>query len=585
MAMDSIFLSCLVSELAPDLTGARIEKVNEPARGTVVLSLRGSRGRFELLIGGGGGVPRLHLTTLDYEHPQEPPMFCMLLRKHLTGARIISITQPPFERMIELKLAAPGLFGEGEERFLIVELLGRSANVILTDGDKLITDCLTRVGALGERRAVLPGLRYLPPPPQNKASLPELSEEELRERLFAGEGGETLERQLVREFLGISPLTARELCFQAYADTAIRAVQARELDGGQAILRRLTELAESIRTGGFRPYMLTGPDGVPFEFSYMPIMQYGPGYTLREQESFSALLDSFCGKRDEEERRRGRSRELTRTVRNARDRAVKRLALQRGELLETENREELRECGDLITANIYRMKKGDTVLRAEDYFNGGEREIRLDPLKTPQQNAARYYREYSRRKSAQVHLAERIAAGEEELEYLESVLDELERAENERELQEIRLELLDTGILRGTKGSKRERRPSPAGPLRFQSSGGFEIRVGRNNAQNDALTLKGSAKTDLWLHTQKVHGSHVVISCQGREPDEQTILEAASLAATYSQGRKSGKVPVDCTLVRHVKKPAGARPGMVIYTDYRTVLAVPDEGLAARLRK
>ncbi len=580
MALDSVFLRALAGELSGALTGAKIEKVQQPSRGAVVLTLKGER-RFDLYLGSGAGVPRVHLSGMDFEKPQEPPMFCMLLRKHLAGARILSVEQPGWERVLTLKLAAPGVFGEGEERFLTVELLGRTANVILTDGEGIITDCLYRVGAVGERRMVLPGMRYRLPPAQEKVPFVGKSREELWERLRQENG--TLDKALVRSFLGLSPLVARELCFEAYGETG--PAPDTLPDGGQAVTEALLRLGEAVEAGDFAPYLLTAPNGTPFDFSYRPILQYGSGYTLTKLGSFSELLDAFCGHRDEEERRQTRSRELSKTVKNARDRVQRRLAAQREELRDTENREYYRECGDLVTSNLHRMRKGETVLVCQDYYDpeGGEREIKLDPLKTPQQNAARFYKEYSRKKSAQAHLTERLAAGEEELSYLESVLDELARAETAADLAEIRSELLEAGLLREAKSGKKEKRRSSA-PMRFLSSTGFDIRVGRNNVQNDALTLKNSAKTDLWLHVQKLHGSHVVISTEGRVPDDETVQEAASLAAYYSEGRDSGKVPVDAALVKHVKKPSGARPGMVIYTDYRTVTARPNGELAQRLR-
>ncbi len=583
MSLDALFLRALTAELAQALTGAKIERIQQPARSTVVLTVKGAR-RADLLIGGSSGAPRIHLTAADLEKPQEPPMFCMLLRKHLTGARILEISQPATDRVVLMRLAAPGMFGEGEERGLAVELMGRTANVILTDGEGVITDCLYRVGSLEDRRAVQPGMRYRLPPMQDKKDLLAMQEEEIRAALGGFEDQRPLDKCVLGAFLGISPLTARELCALAYGDASPRVFEARGRDGLAALARELSALRDRCLSGDAAPWLISDPEGRPMDFCYMPVTQYGPGYAVTRAESFSALLDGFYARLDADERRRQRSRELTRTVKNARDRVTRRLEAQRRELADTEKRDWYRECGDIITANLYAMKKGQRELTAEDFYapGGGTRTIPLDPLKTPQQNAAGYYKEYTRRKSARAHLTGQTAQGEAELAYLESVLDELERCETERDLMEIRQELTEGGYLRApAKRGQAKRQISQ--PLRFRSSSGMLIRVGRSNTQNDALTLRDSAKTDLWLHASKIPGSHVVISCEGQVPDDKTVAEAASLAALYSRARASAKVPVDVTWIREIKKPAGARPGMVIYHTYRTLIAAPDEKLAERL--
>ena len=568
MAFDALFLRCLKGELERELTGARIERIQQPARGTLVLTVKGER-RRELLIGGSSGAPRLHFTGEQLEKPQEPPMFCMLLRKHLTGARILEVTMPVTDRVLLLRLAAPGMFGEGEERGLAVELFGHAANVILTDQEGIITDCLFRAGSAEDRRAVQPGMRYRLPPLQDKRDLLALSDREIAELCTGLEPGRPVDKGVMERFLGISPLVAREMAYRA--------------ESGD-LAAELCRLRDAVLAGG-EPCLLTGPEGAPFDFSYIPIFQYGPGYGLSKAESFSALLDVFYAKKDAVERRRQRSGELRRAAGTARNRVARRLETQRQELLHTENRDWLRQCGDIITANLYAMKKGQRELVAEDFYaeDGGTRRIALDPLKTPQQNAAKYYKDYNRAKSAAAHLTERIGQGEEELAYLESVLEEIDRAETERDLTEIRAELEETGVLRAPKQNRRPKR-QPIQPMRFRSGAGLLIRAGRNNAQNDQLTLRDSAKTDLWLHAQKLHGAHVILSCQGKTPDPQSVHEAACVAAWYSQGRGAAKVPVDVTEVRQIKKPAGARPGMVIYHTYRTLLAEPDEALVEKMR-
>jgi predicted ribosome quality control (RQC) complex YloA/Tae2 family protein len=505
----------------------------------------------------------------------------MLLRKHLVGARITEISQPENERSLTIDLNAPGMFGEGEKRKLIVELFGRTANIILTDGDGVITDCLYRIGGVDEKRAVLPGMIYRLPEAQEKRNILELNDTELENIIDSADGDVLFDKWLIRNFYGFSPLTAREICLRVSGDVSAPMYK---IDREKATFQ-LNWLSNLIKSGEMKPCLVSDANGVPFEFSYIPITQYGADYRLSEEGSFSELLEKFWGRKNEDERRRQRTNNLMKTVKNLRDRTERRLFNQREELAGAGDRERLRENGDIITSNLHLMKKGMTVLRAFDYYSedGGEQEIKLDPLKTPQQNAAKYYKDYSRAKSAEIHLTEQIERGQAELDYLESVIEELQRAETARDVAEIRAELVDTGVIKEQNSKKREKR-TVEGPMRFKSDTGFVIRVGRNNTQNDVLTMKSSSKTDMWLHAQKIHGSHVIISLSGETPDEVTLNQAASLAAYYSQARESSKVPVDYTLVKYVKKPNGAKPGMVIYTDYKTIVVQPDGGLAERLK-
>jgi predicted ribosome quality control (RQC) complex YloA/Tae2 family protein len=318
----------------------------------------------------------------------------------------------------------------------------------------------------------------------------------------------------------------------------------------------------------------------------MPITQYGALVESRRQESFSQLLDLFYAKKDAAARMKSKSQAIVKTITNLRNRTARKLENQKKELLATADRDALRIQGELITANLYRMERGQTKLVAENYYDPELRtiEIPLNPTLSPQQNAAKYFKDYNKAKNAEIYLTEQIQKGQVELEYLSSILDELSRAETEKDLTEIRGELISGGYLRNT-DKKKKMKVQPSKPMEFRSSTGLRIRVGRNNTQNDALTLKSAFKSDLWLHTQKIHGSHVIVSCEGQAPDQDTVLEAAKLAAYYSQARESQNVPVDFTIVKHVKKPVGAKPGMVIYDHYNTVYVTPDAALPEKLKQ
>ena len=570
MPLDAITLHALTLELKA-AEGARIDRVQQPEKDKILLSLRTREGNRRVLISAAASGARVHFTAESFENPAEPPMFCMLLRKHLIGAHIRKIEQPDWERMLLIRLDTRDEMGDESEKTLAVELIGRSANVILVGADGRIIDCLRRMEYGGEGRGVLPGMIYRLPPKQEKLHFLTCSAEELRYAIDAMEEGTELDKALIQSFSGLSPLICRELAY-------------RSRNSKDLLEKNALSLRETVEADDFSP-MLVSLDDTAKDFSFLSINQYGTAGKNERFDSFSELLDSFYARRDRAESRRRRSRELMKTVKTAYERTVRKLSVQKEELAQTENREEIRRQAELITANMYRIRKGQRELLCENYFEEDYPEIAipLDPLKTPQQNAAALYKEFTRKKAAKEHLTTLIGEGEKQCDYLAAVLDEIERAENERDLADIRRELKETGYLKKTKTTKADR-AKPQAPLRFISSDGLEILVGRSNMQNDELTFKLARRTDLWLHVQKLHGSHVVLRTDGIEPPLRSIEEAASLAAYYSQGREAGKIPVDITQIRFVKKPAGALPGAVLFTDYSTVFAAADEKLAEKLK-
>ena len=573
MPLDALCLTAVAAELRRSLVGGKIDKLYQPARDQLLLYIRGQGENVRLLLSAAPGHPRAHLTTLSRENPSTPPMFCMLLRKHLLGGRILSLDQPPMARILDFKLETIDELGDRVERHLILEAMGRSANLILLDGAGRIIDCIRRVeGDLASgRRQVLPGLFYRPPEPPDKRNPLALDGSALRQALSNPTGREA-DSLLLDTFTGLSPLVARELAFRAG-------------DSGEQLAQELEKLLDAVRREDFTPCVLVR-DGKPVDFSFRPILQYGPETELQERESFSALLDSFYEEREQSERVRQRGQDLVQAVKRACDRTRRKLVNQEKELAATLDRERKRELGDILTSNLHAMEKGMKLLRTMDYYDPACREvdIPLDPLLTPQQNAAKYYKEYNKAKTAQDVLTVQLEKGRAELAYLESVLENLRLAEGERDLQEIRQELTETGYLRRQSKAKERSKKVSGKPMEFRSTAGLRISVGKNNNQNDLLTTKMAYKSDIWLHTQKIHGSHVILWLEGGEADLQSLTEAAQLAAWFSQGREGSRVPVDYTPVKYVKKPAGARPGMVVYTTYQTALVDPDPELAKRLR-
>ena len=573
MPLDAVTVSALAKELSERLEGGRIDKVQQPERDMLLLSLRAKGENLRLVIAAGTGNARAGITRGSFENPAEPPMFCMLMRKHLVGARILSVTQPEYERMLIFKLDTHDELGVQSEKKLAVELIGRSANAVLIGADGRIIDCMRRMDFAGDAlRRMLPGMIYRLPPKQEKPVFFALDPEQRRALIASADKTVPVDKWLMDSFSALSPLICRELAYRCNNDYV-------------NLPDACDALCEAVAAGELAPWLIS-IDGKPKDFSFMAISQYGPAAQLERYDSFSEMLDAFYTRRDRAEQQRRRSHDLTKTVRTLRDRQQRKLAAQREELRRTEGREDIRHQAELVTANIYRLCRGDRSLDCEDYYDPAcpVVHIELDPLKTPQQNAAALYKEYNKLKAAEQHLTVLTREGERQLDYLNSVLDELERAETDRDLSDIRRELTETGYIRARKGGKAER-VKPQSPMKFVSDDGLEILAGRSNAQNDELTLKLARRTDYWLHTQRVHGSHVIIRCEGEEPPPRTLEQAAGIAAYYSQARGAGKVQVDYTMVRNVRKPSGALPGKVIYTDHKTLLAESDGALAERLKR
>ncbi len=562
MAFDAFFLKAVLSELRQAALGSRVEKIHQPARDTVILLLKTAEGRQKLVIAANPAAPRLHLTAANPENPAEPPMFCMLLRKHLMGARLTEIFQLPMERCAVFTFDCIDEMGDPTQKRLVAELMGRTCNLYLLDKDSRIIDCLRRVGLDETKRPALPGMYYQEPEPVAKKD----PETEDYVNLLSGPGADLLSDRLMDNLGGLSPLVCREAALYAAGDTDAR------LEG-----RNLQEIGEKLayffrqHIADPAPYLYTH-NGAPRQFAFCPIYQYGD---CEKAESFGQLLDSFYILRDQKAAMDQKSQAVRKTVSNLCQRLRRKIAIQEKELEATYDRERLRQLGDILTANIHRMVKGQTAVTVEDFYdeNMAEIEVTLSPLLSPQQNAAKYYKDYARMKTAEKELTRQLELGREELQYLESVLSELNRAKTDAELEEIRRELQEGGYVRET-GKKRIKQ-GKLPPMRFESTDGYPIYVGRNNRQNDELTFKLARKDDIWLHASKVHGSHVIISCGGETPPDDTVTQAAQLAAYYAESSGGQNLPVDVTPVKQVKKTPGGKPGMVIYHTYRTVIVNP----------
>ena len=568
MAFDATFLTAVLDEIRTKAAGARVEKIHQPSRDTVIFLLRCSEGREKLIFAANPTAPRLHLTAASPENPAEPPMFCMLLRKHLSGARLSGVEQIPMERCAIFTFDCTDEMGFPVQKRLVCELMGRTCNLYLLSPDGRIIDCLRRIG-LDEsaKRAALPGLNYQLPEKVEKQDARSWEKQDYV-NLLKGEGADLLSDRLMDSIGGLSPLVCREAALYAAGSVDAR-IEGMDIDG---VSDRL-QLWFYEHLNHPAPYYYAQSDGTPMQFAFCPIRQYGG---CECSDSFAALLDMYYTVRDRKDTMRQKSQAVRKTVQNLCTRIQKKLAIQEKELTATFDRERLRQLGDIVTANIHKIVKGQTTVQCEDFYDEEMPliDIPISPILSPQQNAAKFYKDYTRMKNAEKELTKQMELGEQELSYLRSVLEELSRAETEAELEEIRRELQEGGYIKADPG-KRKMKQGKLPPMRFESTDGYPIYVGRNNRQNDELTFKLARKDDIWCHASKVHGSHVIISCGGTVPPDDTITQAAQLAAHYAETKGGQNLPVDVTPVKQVKKIQGGKPGMVIYHSYRTVIVNP----------
>ncbi len=576
MALDGVFLRHIKGELKKELAESRVDKIYQPSGDELIFVMRSrDNGAKKLLLSARASSPRINITYSTPENPQTPPMLCMLLRKRLSGARLRDICQPGLERILFLRFEGKNELGDTVMMTLAVEIMGQYSNVIFIDGNGIIIDALKRVDlSMSSKRLVLPGIGYELPPEQNKLNMLESSAAEIAAAVKSLPKNTELSKALLSTVQGVSPVICREL---AHLTGRGRDVLSKEMtdEDEKRLLYFLERMAETAADMSGEPVLVKDSAGKPTDFAFIDITQYGNSMEIEHCRSFCGLLDEFYSRRDTIERMRARSQDLSKLLTNARDRLSRKIAAQRSELAACADRERLRICGDILEANLRRINKGDEYCEAENFYdeNLSTIRIKLSPALSPTQNAQKYYRDYRKAKTAEQMLTVQIKKAYDELEYIETVLDSLGRAESERELNEIRAELSEQGYIRTSR--KKQKREAVLPPLEYRSKSGFTILVGRNNSQNDKLTLKQADKNDLWFHTKDIPGSHTVIITNGMTPDDETILLAAQLAAYHSRARNAGKVPVDYTKIRYVSKPQGAKPGMVIYVNQKTLYVEP----------
>lgn len=572
MAFDTICVKKTVEELNSAILGGRIDKIHQPEKDELTIFVRSLYGNKKLVISASANNARIHFTSSAKENPQTPPMFCMLLRKYIGGGKIVRIAQVDFERIIEIDIESYNDLGDLTTKHLICEIMGRNSNIILCHDDYTIIDSAKRVDfTQSSVRQILPGTKYVSPPAQNKTAI--LSKKISDVKLDFSKEGSRPEKAIMEAVSGISPVTASEIVFKSLGTTAKVCGELSD-DDMRNIKKELLRFAENIE---YKPCIIFDANEKPIDFSATEIRQYGGFCRVRYFDTISDVVESFYLERDKKERMRQKSADLIRLLSNNLERCTKKLVIQEKTLRDAENKEKYKIYGDLLTANLYRIDDGATSALVSNYYEEScpEVEIELSPMLSAAKNAQRYYKLYQKLKNAEIEVEKQRNICLADIEYLESTLTAVENSVLESDLNAIRAELSEQGYIKHRRTGKKEQKTQSA-PMHFVSSDGFDIYVGKNNTQNDYLTLRFANNADIWFHTKKIHGSHTIIKL-GVEKNvpKTTMMEAAQLAAYYSKARESSQVPVDYTQIKNVKKPNGAKPGMVIYDNYNTVYVTP----------
>lgn len=577
MSFDGFVTHCVTDELRSKLLNGKIDKVYQPEKDEIILSVRTRSGNYKLLLSASASNPRIHLTEVQRENPMTPPMLCMLMRKHLAGAVIIDIKQNGFDRVVRIDAETRNELGDLCTRSVIIEIMGRHSNIILVDDSGRIMDSAKHIDfTVSAVRQVLPGMTYELPPAQDKTAADSLKATELMEAIAAQPEDTLMDKFLLSEIMGMSPLLAREIVYRFSGNTKMMKC---EVDCAAFVVHTV-DFLKNICGGIYEPSLVIEPsEKKPVAFSCVRLSQYEGAYKIEEYDSISEVIDSFFEIRSRREHMNRRSAALLKLIHNNIERCQKKIVMHKEHIRSAQDRDKYKMYGDLLTANLYRIKYGDKSVRVQNYYSESGEKIEI-PLKadiSPSQNAQRFYKRYNKAKTTEKFASEQLEIAENEKYYLESVADALENADTPVELDEIRQELMTEGYIAKQNNAKKKQQKKSE-PIKIISVDGYEILIGRNNRQNDELTLKSAYSTDLWFHTKEIPGSHTIIRTRGTgEAPETTMMQAAKLAAYYSKARNSSKVPVDYTLIKNVKKPNGAKPGMVIYDRYNTVYVTPSE--------
>lgn len=584
MALDGIYLHHIKKEIEDKLIGGRVDKIYQPNRDELVFAFRTMESNYKLLLSARPNTARVNFTQIALENPKQPPMLCMLLRKKLLSAKLIGVEQNDLERAIIFRFDSVNELGDHVVLSLAAEIMGKYSNIIFINEEGKIIDALKRVDAeMSSERLVFPGLIYRDPPPQDKLCILRCEINDIIEKIKQLPKSMSLSKALMTVMQGISPIISRELEMLAGRGEELVTTEMTDADFGR-LMFALRDLKDTALNCSGEPYtVISNQQKKPSDFSFMKITQYGSGASIRKEDSFSELLDRFYAERDSIDRMRVKSNDLLKLLSNREERLARKISNQQAELAECDKKDRLRIIGDLINSNLYSIPKSVSTVELMNYYdeNCPMLEIKLNPAWTASQNAQKYYKDYRKAKTAEIKLNEQIQLGRQEIEYIDSVFFALTEAKTEQDLSEIRTELAEQGYVKrqGARNGSKAKAKAPAlgKPLKFEVSDGFTVLVGRNNRQNDKLTLKDAGNNDIWFHTKNIPGSHAILLTEGKEPTDKAMTDAAILAARHSKAQNSSQIPVDYTQVRHVSKPQGSKPGMVIYVNYKTIFVNPED--------
>ena len=586
MALDGLVIHSIVDELHKKLLGGKIDKVYQPENDEIVLHIRNNKENFKLVLSCSASNPRVYLAS-DYkkENPINAPMFCMLFRKYIQGGNIVNVSQVDFERIIKISVESFDELKEKTTKDIIIEIMGRHSNIILThsSNNKIIDSAKRIPPSVSRVRQILPGQTYVLPPKQDKLNpITDISLNTFVDTLSSFDG--PIFKAIYSKFLGISPVIAKEICFRANIDENLL-VSEISSDDISKIYREFHNLFKYIKDNIYNPCMVidTSIDKV-LDFSCINLSLFS-NLSIINDDSISKILENYYATKDIKDRIHQRSSDLRKSISIKLDRLYNKLNKQEKELIESENADIYKIKGELITSYIYMIEKGMESVEVANFYDPEYKNIKisLNTNFTPSENVQKYFKKYNKLKTAKKEITSQMEITKEEIDYLENIMLSIENCENLAELMDIREELGKVGYLRSKNNSKKETKLTTK-PHEFVSSNGFKILVGKNNKQNDHLTLKVASNEDIWMHTKNIPGSHVIIKTEGKEVPDKTIFEGAMLAAFFSKSKMSSQVPVDYTKKKNVKKPNGAKPGMVIYDTNNTIYVTPTEELVAKLK-
>jgi predicted ribosome quality control (RQC) complex YloA/Tae2 family protein len=576
MAFDGIAISCIVKELESNLLNGRIDKITQPERDEIHINIRADGKNHKLIASASYSNPRIHISREQKNNPEKAPMFCMLLRKHLLGGKITGFSQPEFERVIKMHIESYDELGDLSIKTLIVEIMGRHSNIILTDSNEVILGSIKHVDfTVSSLRQIISGMRYELPPSQNKINPTTIPTENIYAIVSVSKY--PADKFILETFTGVGPLNAREIAYRALGDFE-RPIPSLSKDEQKSLAEEIAKCFKEIECGKYTPILIYKENNNIFDFNAIDITQYEDKFKVEKRNSLWEALDEFYSIRDWEYRMVQKTASLLKFIDNNIQRCQKKLALQQQKLKESRNRDKYKMYGDLLISNIHLIKEKTSEIQLENFFDNMQPiKIQLLPELSPSQNVQRYYNLYQKAKNAEKMTGRQIKLTTSELEYLESVKESLQRAENEQDIEEIKKELILAGYNFGkTKLAPVKGKKEPATMPHIFTIDGFEVFVGKNNIQNDRLTLKEAKKSDLWFHVKDYPGSHTIVKTQGKTPTDDSIVKFAKIAAYFSKAKNSANVPVDYTIVKNVKKPSGAKPGMVIYENYKTINVKPE---------